>query len=460
MAPRRGRASESQAPVIWKPHPGPQTRFLASSCYEVMYGGQAGGGKSDGLLTAPLRWVHHPRFRAVLFRNTFDEVERSLGERTEIIYPAAFPGARFNRSRFTWTFPTGAKIYLRYLASDDDARAHKGQEYQFAGFDELTTYSKFQYTYIISRLRSSHGIPIRLRSGTNPGERGHEWVFQRWGAWLDPEHSNPARPGEVRWFAKLEDQDEEIEVPAGTPNARSRTFIPASRHDNPSLDEGYDSRLDDLDPVTRAQLKRGDWLVKPGRGQYFKRDWVNVVTERPRDIVSTVRYWDFAGTEKKTHNKHDPDWTAGVKMSLRANGRLLVEHCERYRGEPAEVERRTLQIAQFDSDAVRVGLEQDPGQAGKFQIKHFVRLLYGYSVETFSPSGDKIQRFGPFSAQAANGNVDVLAGDWVPDYFTELEQFPEGLHDDQVDGTSGAYMMLCLKRSKMLDYLRTRVSRD
>lgn len=418
-----------------------------------MYGGQAGGGKSESLLVAPLRWVHLKNFRAILFRNTFDDIEKSLGERSEALYPEAFPGAQYNRAKHTWTFPSGAKVYLSYLANDADALAHKSQEYQFVGFDELTTFSRKQYTYLTSRLRSSKGIPIRLRSATNPGDKGHEWVFERFRAWLDPEYPNPAVGGEVRWFALVDDKEQE--VPAGTPDARSRCFIPASIRDNPILlqnDPSYLARLDELDPVERARLKHGNWLVKPGRGKYFQRSKVNVLQERPNDIISTVRYWDFAATEKKLE-KDDPDFTAGVRMSMRKNGRVLVEWCTQFRGEPTIVEARTVQTAETDGKLVRVGIEKDPGQAGKFQASHYSRLLHGYRVETFAPSGDKIQRFGPFSAQVENGNVDVLAGPWVDAWFDELEQFPEGAHDDQVDATSGAYMMLCEKRNPMLDYL-------
>jgi predicted phage terminase large subunit-like protein len=446
----------SDTPILWKPNPGPQTRFLASPCYELMYGGQAGGGKSDGLVAAPLRWVHLKHFRAILFRNSYGELERTLVERTRELYEPL--GAKWHGGRYAHTFPSGAKIWLSYLGCDADARAHKSAEYQFVGFDELTTFTRYQYTYLLSRLRSSKGIPIRCRSATNPGDQGHEWVFERFRAWLDPEYPTPAKGGEIRWFLKLEGQDEEIEVPAGTPKSRARCFIPAKLKDTPQLEgTGYEHQLDDLDPVTRAQLKQGNWLIKPGRGQYFKRGWVNVLSERPRDIIATARYWDFAGTAKRAQQSHDPDWTAGVRMSLRANGRILVEHCEHYRGEPAEVEARTVQMAQLDGDAVKIGLEQDPGQAGKFQMSHFTRLLHGFTVETFAPTGSKIQRLSPFSAQAQNGNVDVLAGDWVPDWLSELEQFPEGSHDDRADATSGAYMMLCMKRSKMLDYLRTQV---
>lgn len=441
--------------VLWAPHPGPQTKFLASSCYEVMYGGQAGGGKSESLLVGPLRYAHHPSFRAILFRNTYDDVVRSLGERSEALYPQAFPGASYNRSDHTWTFPSGAKIYLRYLAQDSDAQDHKSQEYQYVGFDELTTFTRFQYTYMLSRLRSSRGIPVQVRSGTNPGDKGHEWVFERFAAWLDPEHERPAEPGEVRYYARVGDKVEEVSK--GTLGAKGRTFIRAALTDNPSLSRDYAYQLDDLDPVTRAQLKDGNWLVKPGRGKYFKREWVKVLTERPRDIVSTVRYWDFAATEKKTE-KHDPDWSAGVKMSICSSGLILVEHCDRYRGEPVDVEARTVQCANLDGASVRIGIEQDPGQAGKFQIRHYARMLMGFNAQGFSPTGDKVQRFGPFSAQAANRNVAVMAGDWTQEWMTELEQFPEGSHDDQVDATSGAFKMIQENRNSMYDLLLQRAT--
>jgi hypothetical protein len=59
---------ETPKPGDWRPNPGPQTRFLASSANECLYGGQAGGGKSAALIAMPLRWVEHPKFRALILR--------------------------------------------------------------------------------------------------------------------------------------------------------------------------------------------------------------------------------------------------------------------------------------------------------------------------------------------------------------------------------------------------------
>ena len=47
--------------TLWRPHPGPQTVFLAAGEFEALYGGAAGGGKSDALLYGGLRSSEHQR---------------------------------------------------------------------------------------------------------------------------------------------------------------------------------------------------------------------------------------------------------------------------------------------------------------------------------------------------------------------------------------------------------------
>ena len=47
--------------------------------------------------------------------------------------------------------------------------------------------------------------------------------------------------------------------------------------DNPSIDEDYEAKLSALDPFTAAQLRDGNWLIQPGRGVFYKRDWFEVV---------------------------------------------------------------------------------------------------------------------------------------------------------------------------------------
>src|SRR6185312_15647601 len=102
---------------------------------------------------------------------------------------------------------------------------------QYIGFDELTHFTRYQYIYMLSRARSGHGLPIRIRAATNPGGEGHEWVQERWAPWLRPDSAVQAEPGEALHYGNTRDGEEW--VPKGTPGALARVFVPARLSDNP-----------------------------------------------------------------------------------------------------------------------------------------------------------------------------------------------------------------------------------
>jgi len=114
----------------------------------------------------------------------------------------------------------------------------------------------------------------------------------------------------------------------------------------------------------------------------------------------------------------------------------------RARANPGDVERLLLNTATQDGKRARIGFGQDPGQAGKSQALHLVRALNGFTVQPAAESGDKLTRFGPFSAQCRAGNVKTRRGPWNEDLFRVLEGFPDLAHDDEVDACSGALEML------------------
>ena len=170
-----------------------------------------------------------------------------------------------------------------------------------------------------------------------------------------------------------------------------------------------------------------------------------------------VRYWDLAATAKTESN--DPDWTVGVKLGRDEAGLYWVCGVERFRGDPGQVEQLLRQTARMDGKAVRIGIPQDPGQAGKAQASYLVRQLDGFSVTSSAESGDKVTRFGPFSAQARAGNVKVLQGPWNEDFFAALEGFPEGRHDDDADACSGAFQMFQCDGGGLIDFY-SRMAKD
>ena len=418
----------------WEPNPGPQTRFLACGAYEALYGGAAGGGKSEVLIVDPLRSVGFSSFRALLLRRTYPELERSLIDRSRQLYPAVAPGAAYNSQDKCWRFPSGARIYFGHAEHEHSVHQYQGAEFQYLGFDELTHFLEKQYTYLLSRVRSASGMPVYVRGATNPGGDGHEWVMKRWAPWLDQESKIRGEAGKALYYVNGEEG--ETWCDRASEGALSRVFIPAKVEDNPHLtqnDPGYRQRLMGLDRVTRAQLLDGNWLARPAAGAYFKRSWFEVVDVSPAKAYR-VRYWDRAATK-------DGDWTVGVKVARTIEGALYVEHVERLRGTPAEVEAAIKRTASAEPD-VQIGIEQDPGQAGVFEAKYYVRALQGFNVRLTKPTGDKVTRAQPISAQCEGGNVRLVRGPWIDKFLAELEEFPEGAHDDQVDAFSGAFAQL------------------
>lgn len=451
------------------PHPVQQVFLSLSTVEEVMYGGAAGGGKSDALLMAALQYVDVPGYSALILRRTWPDLNA--------------PGAILDRARTwlndteakekeggrLWEFPSGARIQFGYIQYDKDKFKFQSAEYQFIGFDELTQFEESTYSYMFSRVRrpmvsclncntsirqyrqkatgqhywkhvtqegrrrcrsifpdpkvvqqySAAGdgttlfdVPLRMRSATNPGGIGHVWVKEKF---IDP---------------RTKDQ--------------AAVFVPARLIDNPSLDqESYTKNLEHLLPVDRERLLRGDWDVEE-EGAMFARHDFNIVHQSPAH-GSVVRFWDMAATQD------GGDYTVGARVRMAA-GEWYVEDIVRLQGKPLEVERAIYQTAMLDGVKVPVRMEQEPGSAGVNNISHYRRnVLAGFNFDGVRSTGPKTTRAMPVASAAAAGSVYLLAADWNRTFLDEVSLFPNGANDDQIDAVSGAVASLAFgKRTRIL----------
>ena len=174
------------------------------------------------------------------------------------------------------------------------------------------------------------------------------------------------------------------------------------------------------------------------RGGMFATARIAVLDVAP-PVVQVVRGWDLAATAATSG---DPDWTAGVKLGRTADGTWVVLDVARMRGGPGEVERALASHAAADGVPVLVGLPQDPGQAGRAQLSYLTRQLAGFRVKGSPETGSKETRAMPVASQVEAGNVSVVRGAWNQAFLEELEAFPLGAKDDQVDALARAFMLL------------------
>lgn len=143
------------------------------------------------------------------------------------------------------------------------------------------------------------------------------------------------------------------------------------------------------------------------------------------------------------------DYTVGVKMGLHKDGSYWILDVVRGQWASDERERMIHSVAVNDGKLVRIGLEQEPGSSGIDSVKESIRRLSGFLVNAEKATGDKVTRADTFSVQVNIGNVKMVRGGWVSEYKYEVQHFPNGKHDDQVDATSGAFTMLINKKVRL-----------
>ena len=226
-----------------------QESFINSEAFETLFGGAAGGGKSFGQLVDGLLYaLKYPKSKQIIFRRTFPDLERSIIRTSLEFYPRSV--ASYNSSKHTWKFTNGSIIDFGYIDNENDVYQYQSAEYDVIRFDELTHFTEYMYTYMISRCRGANPYPKHIKSSTNPGGVGHSWVKERFIDIGEPNkiHNKIQEDGSITTI----------------------TFIPSLVQDNPFLvdnDPGYITRLQNLPEKEKKALLYGDWDIFDG--QFF-----------------------------------------------------------------------------------------------------------------------------------------------------------------------------------------------
>jgi hypothetical protein len=246
----------------------------------MLYGGAAGGGKTDFLIIDFLgllpQWGKD--WQGIVFRRTFSELEEMIKRAKELYSPI---GGEWISGHKLFMFPNGASVRFSYLERDNDVTRYQGHQYTWIAFDELGNYkTDYPWRYMISRLRSPAGAPCYIRGTANPGGAGHAWIKARF--------IDGFTPGKIYRM-----NESGIEI--------TRCFIPSTLDDNQVLmknDPGYARRLNLLPSHLVRALRFGDWDVFAGQVFDEWRREKHVVKPFALDPGSWKRFyaldWGFA----------------------------------------------------------------------------------------------------------------------------------------------------------------------
>jgi hypothetical protein len=284
---------------LWFRLDGPQRQAMESEADVVLYGGAAGGGKTD--LSLGIALTQHKR--TLFIRREAAQLQPAYDRMAEII------GHRegLNSSTGMWRLPEGRQVQFGGVPNPGDETKYQGNPRDLLVLDEAANLLEIQARFLMGWVRSTEpGQRCRTLMCSNPPTSAEgEWLITFFAPWLQKNHPNPAKPGELRWFATIKGKD--VEVPDGRPflptstggrnydfeitstnsldvvQPQSRTFIPSKISDNPFLMEtGYKATLQALPEPLRSQMLYGDFLA--GRDdniwQVIPSAWVEMAMAR------------------------------------------------------------------------------------------------------------------------------------------------------------------------------------
>lgn len=308
----------------WLPQPGPQAEAYNHPADELLYGGAAGGGKTD--LVIGLATTSH--LRSLIFRRQATDLDGLWERMVEVLGEARISEQNSVKKRLV----TSDKrlIEMGHLEAPGAEKSWQGRAHDLVAFDEAAQLDEAKVMFVTQWLRSvTPGQRTRVVFATNPPVpemKGGELVdvgagdyLIRWfGPWIDPHFQDKAEPGEIRWavMSRQGDRFETHWVPGpgwysledGTPwheddpdpsditryqlaKAKSRTFVKSLVRDNAFLSgTGYVERLSATPEPLRSMLMDGVFGLKlqDHEWQVIPTNWVVAAQQRWRDRMEVI----------------------------------------------------------------------------------------------------------------------------------------------------------------------------
>lgn len=475
---------------------GKQYQFLhdLKDVFEVFNAGSVGSGKTDaGVMGAVYYrdYARDPAYCGLILRHDEKDLHKhilGLVERPGY-YGRYAPGA-LNSSSLVYQMLAGGRVIFAHAKRMSGLH---GPEFQYVWFDELPHWRGVgfedldppeEYGFVITRMRSATGIPLRLRSGGNALGIGRNWVRHRFGPWLrhakrylriedktpphhramikslirlieqghiqEPQDFSPLVPSAtVLYYHPHSDGTETYEPPPEDAEdclrrgLLSRSCLVTHTEDNLVLaknDPLYSLRVRAAGATMYSKIGKNDWEVEDAGKEFFRSQFKVIHSRELPPLAGVLSRWDLAWSrhEKGGLKAERSPWSVRCKLGWTyTRPRMwIVLHVVRAQGSPSDIMALIRQTARADGPHVPVVLPVD-FSSGKVVISDVQEMLEGYQVIEQRETGEKSVRIASLQAPAHAGRILLLEGEWNHAFLDEVERYP-AMPVDQLDALAGA----------------------
>lgn len=203
-----------------------------------------------------------------------------------------------------------------------------------------------------------------------------------------------------------------------------------SSYDNPMIDrkelEEYEK---EVSPALRDQEIYAEFIDQV-LDRIIKREWFGYYEEnelRGKKIIATIQSWDTAFKEKEEN-----DFSVCQTWAVTNEGYYL-EDVWRGRVEFPELKKKAVEL--FSTYSPNEILIED--KASGISLIQELQRETRIPIKPIKPDKDKLARVHSITPIIESGRTKLKSNcKWIKDYLDELEEFPNGEFDDQVDSTT------------------------